>query len=63
MTRDELLNFHMKVCEDARALMNLKNRDYAGGGGEEPFANFTRCEAMGIRKAIQARRQKSKKED
>ena len=48
MTRDELLNFHMKVCEDARNLMNLKNRDYAGGGGEEPFANFTRCEAMGI---------------
>tara|TARA_Y100001937_G_scaffold103724_1_gene143087 strand:- start:359 stop:751 length:393 start_codon:yes stop_codon:yes gene_type:complete len=48
MTREELLNFHMKVCEDARALMNLKNRDYAGGGGEEPFANFTRCEAMGI---------------
>ena len=48
MTRDELLDFHIKVCEDARALMNLKNRDYAGGGGEEPFANFTRCEAMGI---------------
>ncbi len=48
MTRDELLDFHIKVCEDARALMNLKNRDYAGGGGEEPFANFTRCEAMGV---------------
>ena len=48
MTRDELLDFHIEVCEDARALMNLKNRDYAGGGGEEPFANFTRCEAMGI---------------
>ncbi len=48
MDRDELLDFHIEVCEDARALMNLKNRDYAGGGGEEPFANFTRCEAMGI---------------
>ena len=48
MTRDELLDFHIKVCEDARALMNLKNRDYAGGDGQEPFANFTRCEAMGI---------------
>ena len=48
MTRDELLDFHIKVCEDARALMNLKNRDYAGGGGEEPFANFTRSEDMGI---------------
>ena len=48
MTRDELLDFHIEVCEDARALMNLKNRDYAGGDGEEPFANFTRCEAMGV---------------
>ena len=48
MTRDELLDFHIKVCEDAHALMNLKNRDYAGGDGQEPFANFTRCEAMGI---------------
>ena len=48
MTREELLNFHMKMCEDARNLMNLKNRDYAGGGGSEPFANFTRCEAMGV---------------
>ena len=28
--------------------MNLKNRDYAGNHGTEPFANFTRCEAMGI---------------
>tara|TARA_Y100001937_G_scaffold102981_1_gene141825 strand:- start:648 stop:1007 length:360 start_codon:yes stop_codon:yes gene_type:complete len=28
--------------------MNLKNRDYAGNHGSEPFANFTRCEAMGI---------------
>ena len=48
MTRDELLDFHIQVCEDARNLMNLKNRDYAGGDGDEPFANFTRCEAMGI---------------
>lgn len=28
--------------------MNLKNRDYAGNNGVEPFANFTRVEAMGI---------------
>tara|TARA_R100001463_G_scaffold15676_5_gene40847 strand:+ start:378 stop:770 length:393 start_codon:yes stop_codon:yes gene_type:complete len=48
MTREELLNFHMKLCEDARNLMNLKNRDYAGSGGSEPFANFTRCESMGV---------------
>jgi|TARA_R100000008_G_C3491339_1_gene118878 hypothetical protein len=48
MDRDELLKFHASVCEDARNLMNLKNRDYAGNGGSEPFANFTRCEAMGV---------------
>jgi hypothetical protein len=28
--------------------MSLKNRDYAGKEGTEPFANFTRVEAMGI---------------
>jgi len=28
--------------------MSLKNRDYAGDRGNEPFANFTRVEAMGI---------------
>ena len=48
MTRDELLRFHEKLCKEGRDLMNLKNRDYAGNHGSEPFANFTRCEAMGI---------------
>ena len=28
--------------------MSLKNRDYAGQEGNEPFANFTRVESMGI---------------
>tara|TARA_R110001592_G_scaffold282500_1_gene550248 strand:+ start:740 stop:1132 length:393 start_codon:yes stop_codon:yes gene_type:complete len=48
MTRDELLKFHEQLCNEGRDLMNLKNRDYAGNHGTEPFANFTRCEAMGI---------------
>jgi len=48
MTRDELLQRHEKLCKEARDLMNLKNRDYAGNEGIEPFANFTRVEAMGI---------------
>ena len=48
MTRDELLKRHETLCKQGRDLMNLKNRDYAGNGGQEPFANFTRCEAMGI---------------
>ena len=48
MNRDELLKRHETLCKQRRDLMNLKNRDYAGNGGQEPFANFTRCEAMGI---------------
>jgi len=48
LTRDELLMFHEQLCNEGRDLMNLKNRDYAGNHGTEPFANFTRCEAMGI---------------
>ena len=48
MTRDELLIYHAEICNQARELMNLKNRDYAGDHGKEPFANFTRVEAMGI---------------
>ena len=48
MTRDELLKYHAELCTEARELMSLKNRDYAGNEGTEPFANFTRCEAMGI---------------
>ncbi len=48
MTRDELLKFHEQLCNEGRDLMNLRNRDYAGNHGTEPFANFTRCEAMGI---------------
>ncbi len=48
MTRDELLQFHAELCKAARDLMSLKNRDYAGKDGLEPFANFTRVEAMGI---------------
>lgn len=48
MTRDELLQFHQEMTKSARDLMSLKNRDYAGKDGIEPFANFTRVEAMGI---------------
>ena len=48
MTRDELLKYHQEICESARELMSLKNRDYAGSDGTQPFANFTRVESMGI---------------
>jgi len=48
MTRDELLKMHEKICGQAQSLMRKKNADYAGNDGLEPFANFTRVEAMGI---------------
>ncbi len=48
MTRDELLMYHSEICKSAQQLMSLKNRDYAGQEGNEPFANFTRVESMGI---------------
>jgi hypothetical protein len=48
MNRDELLEYHSAICKSAKELMSLKNRDYAGDRGNEPFANFTRVEAMGI---------------
>ena len=48
MTRDELLKYHNEICKAAQELMSLKNRDYAGEGGKEPFANFTRVESLGI---------------
>lgn len=48
MNREDLLNIHETLCNKSRALMRKKNADYAGGRGVEPFANFTRCESMGI---------------
>ena len=48
MTRDELLKYHCEICNEAKDLMALKNRDYAGSEGTEPFANFTRVESLGI---------------
>jgi len=48
ITRDDLLTFHQGLCQDALELMKAKNHDYAGKGGQEPFANFTRVESMGI---------------
>jgi len=49
MNRDELLNLHKETCSKAFELMKRKNHDYAGGQDRSmPFANFTRCEAMGF---------------
>ena len=48
MNREELLEHHAEICARAIEIMKSKNHDYAGKGGEEPFANFERCEAMGV---------------
>ena len=48
MSRDEYLKFHEELCKEALNLSIAKNADYAGGDGKHPFANFTRCESMGI---------------
>ena len=48
MNRRELLQLHSELCNNARTLMSEKNKDYAGHRGDEPFANFTRCQDMGI---------------
>ena len=38
MTRKELLEFHDKICTEAKDLMVAKNSDYASDS--DPFANF-----------------------
>lgn len=48
MNREELFKHHAEICTKALELMKKKNHDYAGNSGETPFANFERCEAMGI---------------
>lgn len=39
MSKEELFKLHEKMCKDAREIMVVKNRDYAGGSSD-PFANF-----------------------
>jgi hypothetical protein len=48
MNREELFKHHEELCKIALNIMRKKNHDYAGNSGETPFANFERCEAMGI---------------
>lgn len=48
MTRDSYLKFAEEFFAQARALSAKKNSDYAGSGGQEAFANFTRVEYFGI---------------
>jgi hypothetical protein len=47
MTRDEYIEHHRRLCDDARSLSIAKNHDYTGNA-DNPFANFERVEALGI---------------
>ena len=46
MRRAALIEFHMETTTKALALLIKKNEDYASD--ENPFANFSRVNAMGI---------------
>jgi hypothetical protein len=48
MKREELFQHHNDLCQTALHIMKKKNHDYAGAGNGTPFANFERCEAMGV---------------
>lgn len=50
MNQQELFEFHINMTGNALRLCRSKNNDYASGGtaGENPFANFSRVEDMGI---------------
>ena len=48
MNRTEFLEFHKSACDKMHAICSAKNKDYAGPGGDDAFANFTRVEKMGI---------------
>lgn len=51
MNQQALFDFHQEICRQAFEICKAKNHDYtadAGGDGEDPFANFTRVEKMGV---------------
>lgn len=48
MNGDDLLKFHLVFCHRAYQLCELKNHDYAGATGSQPFRNFESVEALGI---------------
>lgn len=54
MNRDELIQYHERICEEARELMRVKNHDYAGKNTSSPWMNFERSEIMGLCKTEQA---------
>ena len=46
MTREELLDLHSILTEQAKQLMSRKNNDYTAGGS--PFSNFEMANMFGV---------------
>lgn len=47
MTKKEYMEFHRSCCDKMVKITASKNADYTGTG-DDPFANFTRVESLGI---------------
>lgn len=47
MTKKEYMEFHKAMCDKMVEITKAKNADYTGAG-DDPFANFTRVEQLGI---------------
>lgn len=47
MTKKQYFEFHQACVEKMSAITKAKNADYTGTG-DDPFANFTRVEALGV---------------
>lgn len=47
MTKPEYMTFHKQMCDKMVEITAKKNADYTGKG-DDPFANFRRCEQLDI---------------
>lgn len=52
MTREEFIKYFEEMTQEMLAVCKAKNSDYTGGDAD-PFANFSRVEALGICSAEQ----------
>jgi hypothetical protein len=48
MTKDQYFQFHARCLERMTVITKAKNADYTGSSTDNPFANFTRVEGLGI---------------
>ena len=47
MNKEAYLKFHREACDKLVEITKAKNADYTGAG-DDPFANFSRVEQLGI---------------